>query len=410
MARRRSLQGRTFLPGEAVARDALLALGLAAARVHRRRLGSTVFVGVTGSAGKSTTKALAAAILRTELDGTATPGTANRASVVGRTVLRTRPRHDFCVAEVAAWRPGSVAEIAGVLRPRVGVVTAVRAEHRKVFRTLEATAAEKAALVDALPTDGVAMLNADDPLVLAMAERFGGRTISFGVAEGASLRAEDVRSAWPEPLSFKLRLDGRALEVRTRLHGRHWTSCVLAALGVGLALEIPAERALEAVAAFEPLTGRMSPVEVDGIAFVRDDTKAPIWSFEAIYEFLAEARAARKLLVVGTISDSPGSMSRVYRRVAKRSLEVADEVVFVGAGARHVERLGTGVRAFASLRDAAGHLDRELRPGDLVVLKGSRRADHLGRLVLSRTVGSRCWREACGRASACEACRLLHVA
>jgi UDP-N-acetylmuramoyl-tripeptide--D-alanyl-D-alanine ligase len=410
MARPRTLQGRTFLPGEAVTRDALLAVGLAAARVHRRRLRETTFVGITGSAGKSTTEALATAILRTELEGTTTPGTSNRISVVGRTVLGTRSRHDFCVAEVAAWRPGSVAEIARVLRPRVGVVTAVRAEHRTVFRTLDAMAAEKAALVDALPPDGVAVLNADDPLVLAMAERFGGRTITFGAAAGATLRAEDVRSAWPEPLRFTLRLDGRALEVRTGLHGRHWTSCVLAALGVGLALGIPAERALEVVAAFEPLTGRMSPVEVDGIAFVRDDTKAAIWSFEAIYEFLAEARAARRLLVVGTISDSPGSMSRVYRRVAKRSLEVADQVVFVGAGARHVERLGGVVRAFATLREAADHLDRELRHGDLVVLKGSRRADHLGRLVLARTAGSRCWREACGRSGECETCRLLHVA
>ena len=102
-------------------------------------------------------------------------------------------------------------------------------------------------------------------------------------------------------------------------------------------------------------------------------------------------------------------MSRVYRRIAARSLEVADQVVFVGPGARHVERLG-GVRAFATLREASEHLDGELRAGDLVVLKGSRRADHLARLVLARTVGSRCWREACGRAGACEDCRLLHVA
>ena len=149
------------------------------------------FVGVTGSGGKSTTKALTAAILRTELDGTETPGTSNRLSVVARTVLRTRPHDDFCVAEVAAWRPGSVAEIARVLQPRVGVVTRVRAEHRTEFRTLEAVAAEKAALVDALPTDGVAVLNADDPLVVAMAERFRGRSITFGESEGAK-----VASPW----------------------------------------------------------------------------------------------------------------------------------------------------------------------------------------------------------------------
>jgi UDP-N-acetylmuramyl pentapeptide synthase len=409
MARLRSVQSRTFLAIEAGARDALLALGLVAARVHRRRLGATTFVGVTGSAGKSTAKELATAILRTQLEGTTTPANSNRLSVVARTVLRTGPRADFCVAEVAAWRPGSVAQIARVLEPRVAVVTSVRSDHRSAFRTLEATAAEKAALVDALPPDGVAVLNADDALVLAMADRFAGRTIAFGESEDATLRAEDVRSAWPDALSFTVRLDGRTLPVRTRLNGAHWTTSVLAAIGVGLALGISVERSLEAVAAFEPLSGRMSPVSLDGITFVRDDTKAPLWSFGAILAFLAEARAPRKILVVGTISDSTGSMSRMYRRVARQSLDVADQVVFVGAGAPHVGRLGDGVHGFPTLRDAAEHLDGELRTGDLVVLKGSRRADHLARLVLTRTVGSRCWREDCRRPGACEDCRLLHV-
>ncbi|HEX6701482.1 MAG TPA: UDP-N-acetylmuramoyl-tripeptide--D-alanyl-D-alanine ligase [Gaiellaceae bacterium] len=409
MPRQRTLRGRTFLPGEAAARDALLGVGLAAARMHRRRLGSTVFVGVTGSAGKSTTKDLVAAVLRTQLEGTTTPGTANRISIVGRTLLRTRPRHDFCVAEVAAWRPGSVAQIARVLRPQIAVVTNVCADHRKAFRTLEETAIEKAALVAAVPADGVAVLNADDPLVRAMAERFAGRSILVGESPDAELRAEDVRSPWPSSLSFTLRAGDRSLPVPTQLHGRYWTTAVLAALGVGLELGIPLERALEAVAAFEPPAGRMTPVTVDGITFLRDDTKAPLWSFDALHTFLAEARAARKLLVVGTISDTPGAMSRVYRRVAKQSLAVADEVVFVGRNAAHVARVDGAVRTFPTLSEAAAHLDRELRPGDLVVLKGSRRADHLERLVLARTIGSRCWREACGRASACEACRLLHV-
>src|SRR5207253_7442374 len=118
----RTLQGRAFLPGEALLRGGLLGLGLA---VARRRLGRTAFIGVTGSAGKTSTKELVAAVLGAELRGTKSPGNDNRLSRVGRTILRTRPRDAFSVVEVAAWRPGSVAETAELLRPDVAVVTTI---------------------------------------------------------------------------------------------------------------------------------------------------------------------------------------------------------------------------------------------------------------------------------------------
>src|SRR5205807_2947872 len=225
---RRTLQGRAFLPGEALLRDGLLGLGLAVARTQRRRLGRTTFIGVTGSAGKTSTKELVAAVLGAELRGTKSPGNDNRLSRVGRTILRTRPRDAFSVVEVAAWRPGSVAETADLLRPDIAVVTTIGSDHFSAFRSLEATAAEKQALVDALPTTGTAVLNVDDPRVAAMADGFQGRVITFGEAPGATLRAEDVSSAWPDPLSFTLHHDGRSLPVRTRLNGRYWTTSVLA--------------------------------------------------------------------------------------------------------------------------------------------------------------------------------------
>jgi len=255
-------------------------------------------------------------------------------------------------------------------------------------------------------------VNADDPYTTAMADGFAGRVVSVGQSDAATLRAEDVRSAWPDSLSFALHVDGLVLPVTTRLYGRHWTVAVLAAIAVGLAMGVPLESALDAVASFEPVAGRMSVVRENGIAFVRDDLKAPLWSLDTVLEFLAEARARRKILVLGTISDYPGDRSRTYVKAARRALEVVDEVVFVGRSAPSARRLATiegAVRAFETVREAADHFGSALRSGDLVLLKGSNRADHLVRIILARTTRVRCWREACGRITFCEDCRLLRV-
>jgi len=123
LRRQRTLQGRRFLPGEAAVRDTLLRLGLAAAAARRRQLTGTTFIGVTGSAGKTTTKELIAAMLGNGT--TSTQGNQNRISRVGLAIMRTRPGTGICVAEVAAWRPGSVNQIARLLQPRIGVVTRI---------------------------------------------------------------------------------------------------------------------------------------------------------------------------------------------------------------------------------------------------------------------------------------------
>jgi UDP-N-acetylmuramoyl-tripeptide--D-alanyl-D-alanine ligase len=385
VARRHSIHGRRYLFGEALIRDVLLYVGVEVARAHRRRLEDTVFVGVTGSVGKTTTKELTAAVLGTQLAGTWTEGNKNGLGNLGRTILRTKARHDFCVLEVAAWYPGSVARVARLVQPTIAVVTRIGLDHYKAFRSREVTALEKRALIDALPPDGCAILNADDPHVLAMAEGFAGRVITFGESPSATIRATELRSAWPEPLAFRLHYDGREWAVRTRLHGKHSASAVLAAVGVAVAVGVPVDRALEAVATFEPISGRMYPVRHRGAPFIGVERKASLWSFPPVLEFLSAARADRKLLVVGTISDYSGSADRRYPALAEQALAVVDEVVFVGPNSRFGLKARGGVagrvHAFETLAEAEEYLERELRPGDLILVKGSRRADRLERLV-----------------------------
>ena len=371
---------------QAVVRDARLLSGLAAATLRRRTLKRVSFIGVTGSCGKTTTKELTAAALASELRGRKSPGEGNGLAVTAKTVLRTTNRDAFCVLEVAAGKAGDLARAARLVRPRIAVVTHVGSDHRAVYRTLEATAAEKRKLLEHVTDGATAVLNLDDPHVIAMAEGFGGRVLTFGCSPGATLRAEDVRSPWPQRLSFTLRFGDRSFPVHTQLCGRHWVGSVLAAIGVAVAMGMPMERSIAALAAVPPTPGRMSPVARGGVTFVCDHIKAPLWTMGSVFEFLAEGEAARKVAVIGTISDYPGSSSRVYRRVAEDALSVADEVLFVGPNARKALRArrdsdGPPLHAFGALPDAAEHLQSTLQAGDLVVLKGSSRPDKLHRLV-----------------------------
>jgi UDP-N-acetylmuramyl pentapeptide synthase len=270
-----------------------------------------------------------------------------------------------------------------VVAPNIAVVTNIGADHRQAFRTLEAIAAEKVQLLDAVMPGGTAVLNVDDERVSAMARGFRGDVITYGRSSEATLRAESVRSRWPERLSFTLRAGERSHTVRTRLCGEHWITSALAALGVAAAMNLPLELAADALAAVEPPPARMSPVVLNGVTFIRDDVKAPLWTMDAAFAFLAQARVARKLAVIGTISDYFGSTSRAYRRAAEGALAVADEVLFVGPNAqRALNARGDGLplHAFETVNGAVEHLRANLRRHDLVLVKGSE-TDRLARIL-----------------------------
>jgi UDP-N-acetylmuramyl pentapeptide synthase len=361
-------------------------LVLAAMSRHRRSLSGVTFVGVTGSCGKTTAKDLIGGVLASRFSGIANYRSGNSLRWILLTLLATRPSHRFCVQEIGASGPNSIGKSIQLVRPAVAVVTNVGADHCKAFRSLEATAAEKAKLVVAVPASGTAILNADDPHVLAMREKCAGRVLTYGLSETADLRAVDVRSAWPGRLSFTVVHAGERVPLVTQLCGEHWTPCVLAALGVGLAFGIPLSQGARALARVEPRPGRMSPVEVDGVTFVRDDWKAPLWSIPPALAFLRSAAAARKIAVIGTLSDYAGSNEKRYAMVARESLGAVDHVIFAGRWARGALRAARAaapgaLQAFDTVEEAARWLRGFLRPGDLVLLKGSLTVDHLERVI-----------------------------
>lgn len=385
------------------------------AHLYRPMLRQTVFVGITGSAGKTTTKDLLASILDHHFPrGQSGAGTLNGQDNVGRLLLKTRPSDAYCVTEIALTNDAGLDRQIALFRPTVGVVTNIGSDHISAYGSLDALAAEKSKLVDSLPSSGIAILNADDPRVLAMQSQCAGRTITYGVNENALLRGEAIDAAYPSRLSFTVRWNGQTARVQTQLCGSHWVPVVLAALATGVALGVPLEVAATAVAEVKPYEGRMSPVELgDGVTFIRDDWKAPFWTIAPTFDFMRQARATRKVIVMGTISDFAGPDTKGYVKVARQALAVADCVLFIGPKASACLRAKRDANdqlfAFPSLRNASSFLQAYLQPGDLVLLKGSTRADHLERLILSRTGSVACWLTACGLFHFCDDCRSINV-
>jgi UDP-N-acetylmuramoyl-tripeptide--D-alanyl-D-alanine ligase len=380
------------------------------AKRWRSSLKRTVFIGITGSAGKTTTKELLLGILSASKKGVANRGSLNVLPEVAKTVMRVRPSHDFCVVELSEDQPDVMAGTLALLQPTIGIITLVKDDHLAAFTSRDALAAEMTKLVALLPANGTAILNADDERVLAMAAHCTAKVITFGLSPTADLRAEDISSAWPNRLQMTLVRGTERVRLTTQLCGTHWIPSVLGAVGGGLAAGMTLEDCAASIATISPFEGRMQPVTTpDGVTFIRDDFKAPLWTLDACFDFMKSAQATRKIIVIGGLSDVGSNKAAKYTNAAHMSQDIADITVFVGPWAssalkaRRADR-GDALKVFAHVRDAAEFIKSTSRAGDLILLKGTNKQDHLLRFVLAREDGITCWRDDCLRPIFCDVC------
>lgn len=370
-------------------------------RVRLLRRG-VVYFGVTGSAGKTTTKDLITHIMKTQGRVSRTPGTSNGANAIMGAMLRATPFHRACVMEIAAWGPNTLQRLARLAEPDITVVTRIMRDHYSAFRSSEAVAQEKGFLVEHTRPRGVAVLNADDPLVLAMRTRSPARVITFGLSPEADIRAEEVAGDWPDPLHGVFIEKGERHAFQTQLYGTHQMPSVLAAAAATRAAGVAWPDIVRGLAAAPRLRSRMNPIEMPGGYTIMDDSwKAPWDGLPMVFDYVRKARANRKIFIFGHISDYPGSASSRLAIAAREALTVADLVIFArplsnsarkGTTPENAERL----HMFGSLPDLHASLDALVRPGDLVFLKGSARPDHLERLWMARKGSHRCWAVQCG--------------
>jgi UDP-N-acetylmuramoyl-tripeptide--D-alanyl-D-alanine ligase len=378
------------------------------AAIRRFTLRHVTFIAVTGSCGKTTTIALSKAVLSSA--GTCWTRVGSSRWLVAETILSVGASTKFCLQELHASFPGIIGESLSLLKPQIGVVTTVGGDHYTNYRGLEATAREKGQLVERLPQSGVAILNADDPHVLNMAGRTRARLVTFGLSPQADVRAMEVSSVWPDRLSMKVAHQHETIRIETQMVGGHWVTSVLAAIATGIVSGVDLKFCAEAIRTVKPVFGRYSVHRrSDDAAYVLDTHKAPLWTIAPGLAFVRTARAPRKTMVFGTISDYPGARSPRYRRVAREALEVADRVIFVGPQSSHVDKLRRGevgerVFTFETTYQASAFMAEGCVPAELIYIKASL-TDHLERIMLSQLDEVVCWRERCGKWPPCTGCK-----
>lgn len=386
-----TLAGRPVGTPAVVVDDPVTALGRLA-RAVRDRLPQLTVVGITGSSGKTSTKDLLGQVLAEQAPTVAPQSSFNNEIGVPLTLLRCDGDTRFLVSEMGARTIGNVAYLCGLVLPRIAVVLNVGAAHAGVFGSRAATAAAKGELVEALPDDGVAVLNADDPLVAAMARRTTARTIMVGRAEDADLRAADVRLDDAARASFTLvsTLAGaeRRVEVGLQVHGEHHVANALAVAAVALCCGMGLDQVGAALSRAQlGSTGRMEVrTRGDGVVVVDDSYNANPDSVAAALRALVSMRPPagpepRRWAVLGEMLELGPDSPREHERIGALALELGvDHVLAVGPGA-------TAYRAATwaeGVEQAAALLDSALRPDDIVLVKASRAVglDRLVRAVL----------------------------
>ena len=347
------------------------------------RLDELTVVGLTGSSGKTTTKDYVGQLLSRLGPTVAPPGTLNNELGFPYTVLQATEQTRFLVLEMSARGVGHIRYLSEIVRPDVGVVLNIGQAHIGLFGTVEGTAVAKGELVEALPAEGLAVLNADDPLVAAMAPRTAARVLLVGESPAAAIRADEVTLDRDGRASYVLSAAGRSGRVQLRVAGRHQVPNTLAAAGVALSLGLEFDDLVTALGEIGIVSSRRMDVfqRPDGVTVIDDSYNAnPSSTSAALHAMDAIAGGRRTIVVLGYMAEL-GHLERAgHEEVGRLAAELGvDRLVAVAENARPVLDGAAGVAGWAGTAlfaaDQAAAIEivgSDLRPGDVVLVKGSR--------------------------------------
>ena len=362
--------------------DGVVALGALAAGWRARF--DPLVVGVTGSIAKTSTKEAIAAVLGTTFRTLRSEGNQNNEIGMPLTLLRLGRDHRAAVLEMGMYAGGEIADLARLARPRIGVVTSVHGVHLSRMGTLAAIEQAKGELVEALPSDGVAVLNQDDRRVRRMADRTAARVLTYGLSADADVGAEDVTSAGLDGMLFTLRLPaargGRPTRLPARIPGLGKLSVhnALAGAAVGHAAGIEPAVIIHALAGGWSATHRGQVLRLGRITLIDDSYNASPPSVTAALDLLA-GLPGRRIAVLGEMLELGKGSATGHREVGTAAAATCDLLVVVGAGASGIaagaKAAGLDPSRILEARDAAAALDllrSRLRDGDVVLVKASR--------------------------------------
>jgi UDP-N-acetylmuramoyl-tripeptide--D-alanyl-D-alanine ligase len=358
--------------------DTIDALGLLAA-YHRNRNNVSV-VAITGSNGKTTTRQMTAAVVSQRFPTLSTRKNFNNNIGLPLTLLELRPGHRWAVVELGMNAPGEIAALAGICRPNIGVITNVAPAHLEGVGSIEGVMHAKGELLDKIDSDGTAVLNADDPLVLRLAQKSNREVLLFGVAAQADIRAEAI-DASARDSRFDLVLPGDRVRIVLKIPGAFMLSNALAAAAAGVKIGLAPAEIKAGLENFVPAESRLNILTTQtGIHVIDDTYNANPGSMAAALATLKTLRRQQRAFFVTGDMRELGQHSEVLHRelgaLCTRSgidglFVTGDFAPVVARGARE-----TGMDARAIVTGAKDELlyalRRTLKPGDWVLVKGSR--------------------------------------
>ncbi|HEX4277137.1 MAG TPA: UDP-N-acetylmuramoyl-tripeptide--D-alanyl-D-alanine ligase [Bryobacteraceae bacterium] len=354
--------------------DTLAALQKLAAKT-RERWGGTV-VGVTGSAGKTTTKDAIASLLNVQIRTGRTIGNYNNHFGVPLSILRVPDDCKAAVIEMGMNHAGEIRELARIAKPEIGVVTNVGWAHAEFFPDgIEGVALAKRELIEQLPADGIAVLNADDEHVRRFGDVHSGRKILFGFSEDADVRAEGLRLC-PGGAHFRC----LGVDFETPMAGRHGVSNVLAAIATASAVGINPERLRDAVRNLATGKMRGERSERNGVTIINDCYNANPEAVRSMVELLRGTPARRRIAVLGEMLELGREAGTLHRDTGQFVAEQGiDALLGVRGAARSMvdgaiaAGMSDSAASFFETPEEAGDFLRGyVRPGDVILFKGSR--------------------------------------
>jgi UDP-N-acetylmuramoyl-tripeptide--D-alanyl-D-alanine ligase len=364
--------------------DAVAGLGAVAAGWRRRF--EPLVVGITGSIAKTSTKEAVATVLAATRTTLKTEGNQNNEIGLPLALLRLGPQHEAAVLEMGMYVSGEIADLAAMARPSIGVVTAVQPVHLSRIGTIEAVERAKGELLEALPADGTAILNADDLIVTGMDRRTPARAVRYGFADSADVRAVDVASAGTAGMRFRLRAPAGERDVTIPTLGRLSVHNAAAGAAVGLAAGLDLDAIAGALARGWAAPHRVELVRLRGVTVIDDSYNASPGSATAALELLA-GLPGRRVAVLGEMLELGDAHESGHRAVGEAAGGIVELLVVVGADARGIVdgAVEAGldparIHHVPDVDEALDVLPPRLRDGDVVLVKASRGIE-LDRLV-----------------------------
>jgi UDP-N-acetylmuramoyl-tripeptide--D-alanyl-D-alanine ligase len=357
--------------------NTLTALG-ALGRFHRERFKIPVGA-VTGSNGKTTTKELVASILEMRGPSLRTAGNLNNEVGVPLTLFGLEPRHVAAIIEMGMNHKGEIARLAQIAKPDAGLITVVQPAHLEGLGSIEGVAEAKGELFHNLPPHGIAVVNADDPLIVQQAVSSKAKTLTFGRADSSDVRLTAVEPNGKSGLSITVRENGRDWPIALRLIGEHNAMNATGAFALALALGYKPEECVRGLEAAQGYARRLQIYDApNGVTVVDDCYNAnPASMYAALDALTVLAAEGRAVAVLGDMLELGKDELREHVELGRRASDAAQLLAFFGPrskGGHEVaaKKLGKGSAHFEEIAPLIEWLKPQLKDGDVVLVKGSR--------------------------------------